>query len=207
VKSSVPLFTHIVLSELWGGTQLDQAQREEEGYNASLGTVVAFAEIADAHVWPVYDPPTPRPRAASDRPVLMLNSDLDGQTPLGDAQAIQQDLNGPQQTFVTMPDAGHIVILNSLLAGAKENNEPADQCGTQVMLSFLDDPSRAPDTSCIADVYRLSFAASNQRNRDSSREHFGTEDMWGDTATADPRSGIVATMLDGVVQLTKFRSG
>lgn len=181
VKSSPVLFSHIALSELWNGTPLAQATIEAKKLKASLGTVVALAELADAHVWPTYKDPLSELHASTQRPVLMLNSDLDFQTPLADAMEILGDLNGPSQWFVTMPDAGHVVIFNSLLSSAQGDN-PIDHCGARVMLSFLDEPTRRPDTSCISQVYRLSFDAANQRNRKSSRENFGTEDLWGDAA-------------------------
>lgn len=140
---------------------------------------MAFAELADAHVWPVYKDPLSELHASTQRPVWMLNSDLDFQTPLADAMEILGDLYGPNQWFVTMPDAGYVVIFNSLQSFA-QGGDPIDHCGTRVMLSFLDEPTRRPDTSCISQVDRLSSDAANQRNRKSNRESFGTEDLWGD---------------------------
>jgi hypothetical protein len=46
------------------------------------------------------------------------------------------------------------------------------------MLSFLDDPTRPPDTSCISNVEPLSFDASDPRNQQTSQQYFGIPTMW-----------------------------
>ncbi|MGX2031389.1 hypothetical protein [Methylocaldum gracile] len=177
VKYSAPLSSHITLSELWEGTSFAQIMNEAEGFYAWLNVAPSLALLADAQVWPVYRDPLSDLHANTRAPALMLNSDIDSNTPLAEAIPIREDLNGPNQRFVTVPDAGHVVILNSLMAGAK-GDKPADHCGTRVMLSFLDDPYGEPDTSCISGVERLSFDAANSRNRKSSLQYLGRKDMW-----------------------------
>lgn len=179
------LFDHLVLSELWGGTPLEELQRQSDQLFASLDTALLLGQVADAGIWPTYSDPRSNLHAATDRPVLMLNAELDGQTPLEDALRIRADLHGPTQYFVTMPGAGHIVLLNSVLRGAS-GDRPEDNCGTLVMLSFLDDPTRPPDTSCRDDVQRLDFDAADPFNRTNSLENFGTEDMWDGVPAVSP---------------------
>jgi pimeloyl-ACP methyl ester carboxylesterase len=177
VKYSAPLYYEIVLSELWKGTPLAQLEKEQESYYASRGVILPVAALADAHVWPVYSDPLSARHAATDRPVLMLNSDIDPQTPLELAMHLRDDLHGPNQYFVTMPGGGHIVIFNSLLNGGN-SEDPTGHCGSLVMLSFLDDPTRPPDTSCISNVEPLSFDASDPRNQQTSQQYFGIPTMW-----------------------------
>lgn len=181
VKQSVPLFTHIVLSEMFKGTPASVLEKQVAHYNASLPQAVPLAQLNDAHLWPVYRDPLSTLHAHTDIPVLMLNSDLDPQTPIADALHLRDDLHGAHQYFVTVPDAGHVVILNSLLRDTS-GDQPTDNCGTRVLFSFLDDPTRPPDTSCLSELQRLSFDAADPRNQKSSQKNFGTVDLWGEAS-------------------------
>jgi hypothetical protein len=61
--------------------------------------------------------------------------------------------SGTNQYFVQFPNSGHAVTRNSPTTQASA--APHDwlhECGWQVVESFLSDPSKAPDTSCIGNT-------------------------------------------------------
>jgi pimeloyl-ACP methyl ester carboxylesterase len=82
---------------------------------------------------------------SSPVPILILQGTLDPRTPYGDIMRAQY--SGKNQYYVEFPGANHAIFLPT----ATPMVEPAAPgCGWQVIRSFLEDPTRAPDTSCIS---------------------------------------------------------
>jgi pimeloyl-ACP methyl ester carboxylesterase len=82
---------------------------------------------------------------ASDIPTLVLAGEFDPITPPAWAELAAETLRNSY--FYTLPHSGH----GASLTGG--------ECPRAIVLDFLDDPSRAPDTSCIAsDMATLAFA-------------------------------------------------
>jgi hypothetical protein len=112
-------------------------------------------------------------------PILAMNGTLDPQTPIGKANAAQENLRGPHQHFVTMPWSPHGVAFASPVATAG-----APPCGMQLVRGFLADPHAEPDTACINDLLPP-FAL----NPNVTARFFGSLDMWENTE----RASAVAT--------------
>jgi hypothetical protein len=124
-------------------------------------------------------------------PILMLNGTMDPQTPIETAIAAEAQLNGPMQTFVTVPEAVHGVI-NTPVA-----TQGALPCGAQIMLSFLEDPLAQPSTACLSDLLPLTF----DFGVEEAQVVFGTDDAWDNPQPkvgefAEPGSGAPAPFID-----------
>jgi len=159
-KASYPIYGwsdvvlhNIVLSEQWltNPTQAEVATKEEDVL-AIQGFMWNMAGVAIS--WPRYPHDTyygTWPSSAA--PVLALQATLDPATPYGDV--IKAQYSGKGRYFVELPKANHGVVHN-------ENSPMADPaaygCGWQVVQSFLANPTKAPDTSCIKSMAPLDFS-------------------------------------------------
>jgi pimeloyl-ACP methyl ester carboxylesterase len=100
-------------------------------------------------------------------PVLVLQGGLDPWAPFGDV--LKRHYAGTNQHFVEFPNANHGVVKASPMVDPR-----ADSCGQQVMVSFLAEPHKAPDTSCIAGMAPLDYAHPPQQWLDD----VGIQDLW-----------------------------
>ncbi|MBQ4863067.1 alpha/beta fold hydrolase [Pseudoalteromonas sp. MMG013] len=88
-------------------------------------------------------------------PTLVLNGDLDPQTPHYYIPIVQSAFTSSNQRYVELPETEHGVIFVS--HSTKEN---ANTCGVDIMQSFINHLWSQPDTSCIKDLQGLNFKAS-----------------------------------------------
>ena len=103
--------------------------------------------------WPIYESDEFFHKWASeDVPILMLNGTLDLQTPLEIAMNARENLSGPHQYFIEVPYANHGVVSSSPVKTLF-----AHDCGMQIMLDYMKDPTIEPDTSCLADLKPVDF--------------------------------------------------
>jgi len=79
----------------------------------------------------------------NDVPTLILSGELDPVTPPENGEAVAEDL--PYVYAYTFPGVGHGTFAKSA-------------CSLSIMAQFLDDPTRAPDADCIADL-ELAFVS------------------------------------------------
>jgi hypothetical protein len=100
-------------------------------------------------------------------PVLVLQGGLDPWAQFG--AVLKSHYSKAHQYFVEFPSANHGVVMTSPMVDPR-----GDSCGQQVMMSFLADPSRAPDTSCIAGMAPLDFGNPPQQWLDD----IGIKDLW-----------------------------
>jgi len=103
--------------------------------------------------WPKYAPDTSDPAwPHTEIPMLMINGDLDGETPIDLALAARDHYHGPHQTFVIIPNATHA-------AGYQSPTTRPDgiPCGIDIMGSFVHDPRGALDLSCLDELEPLTF--------------------------------------------------
>jgi pimeloyl-ACP methyl ester carboxylesterase len=141
---------NIVFSDFWPNSpSVSDLQGQEKAMIAYAGFPPANALMA------LFWPKTPHDSyygtwPSSPAPMLVLQGALDPQTPFADV--VKPHYSGPRQYFVELPNAGHDVVRTSPMVDPN-----ARTCGVQVMLSFLADPSRSPDTSCIAGMAPLDF--------------------------------------------------
>lgn len=92
--------------------------------------------------WPV-NPPNPRNHQAvtSDLPTLILESANDPATPPANGQLAAQTLS--KSFYIETPGVGHTVL--------------GTACGMQMIVAFVGDPTKRPDTSCTTGM-TITFA-------------------------------------------------
>lgn len=168
-RESTLLQNHIILSELWEepAPSLEDMQAREASLVISPELVPEVARVYD--LWPRYehDEYTNRWPSSKSVPILAMNGTLDPQTPIEIAMVAAQQLNGPQQHFVTVPFSSHLVLLSSPLKGSR------DTCGAQLVKGFIDDATAAPNVACLENlkpVFDLDPAIASN--------YFGKPDVW-----------------------------
>ncbi|MCU0693894.1 MAG: alpha/beta hydrolase [Polyangiaceae bacterium] len=147
------LHHHVALSELWASPppstdelqQIVSSSLFAPGYGPRVGSQLAR--------WPLY----PRDSLvdqwpSTSVPLLMLNGDMDPQTPLASARVVEDHLRAAHQHFVRVRLAAHTVAVQSPM-----NDVEQLPCGLQMILGFLGAPTAPLDTSCLAGLKRLDF--------------------------------------------------
>ena len=169
-RMSTCLFNNVGLSELWEDPLPDPAD-----VAALVAPLYFSAELAPwvaalQDMWPFY----PQDQyvgnwPSTTVPVLMMNGDLDPQTPPWVAAPAETHFTGTHHYYYVFPRCAHCVICQSLVQTLGAQN-----CGVQMLFDFIDDPQAAPDTACLADILPIDF------NGDPgySQWLFGTDDMW-----------------------------
>lgn len=124
---------------------LNDARVDNSGHYASVfGNAVAHEYVEACKIIGVPVLPAGSDELVeSDVPVLLLSGGLDVQTPSFLAGEVVGRL--ANATHVVFPSGFHVQVAN------------LNRCAIAILLSFLDDPSAAPDTSCAADGEALVF--------------------------------------------------
>ncbi len=183
------LFFHIGLSELIGNNPMsaDKAKELDETLLATDHVVANWGLPLLEEGWPTYETDEYYHKWASqDVPILMLNGTLDPRTTIDEARKAEENLNGPNQYFVEIPNTGHVVMF-----GSPVKNLFAPHCGMQIALDYMKDPLSKPDTSCLADLKPIDFRG----NPLMALVLFGTWDIW--------ENGINTTLSDDQISLMK----
>ena len=167
------LFYHIGLSELMSDDPMS-AEEMKEIDETLLGTEHFVANKLLPLLekgWPTYETDEYYHNWASPHvPILMLHGPLDQRTPIAIASIARESLTGPNQYFIEVPNASHVVISNSPV-----KNIFATQCGMQIVLDYMEDPFKEPDTSCLANLKPIDFRG----NPLLALQVFGTWNIWG----------------------------
>ncbi len=168
---SHPLFFHVATSDMWdhdGGPTQEEAVATWETYTMATGLTGWVAEMVPR--WPSA-PDDEYTDGFSDYtgPLLMLQGGLDPATPVEFAQTVGDHYTGDLQTWALFPHGAHGLIHGTTLPDGS-------QCGEQLYLQFLDDPTRALDTDCIEDTLPVQFDGYAEYNQ----YFLGTADAWGD---------------------------
>jgi pimeloyl-ACP methyl ester carboxylesterase len=126
--------------------------------------------------WPSFpeDPLNTQWPIVTGSPVLILNGELDPQTPVDLATVFAQKLQSPHQTFVKFPFSAHDTVVQSWARSPDQV-----PCGYQIALDFLAHPE-TPDTSCVSSSPAVSFDSTVEQ----AQSWFGTDDLW-DNGVAD----------------------
>ncbi|MBX3224209.1 MAG: alpha/beta fold hydrolase [Labilithrix sp.] len=160
---------NIIFSELWENPAPTASELALIRDNAVASRDITEQMSFLYEGWPRYSPdPSSKAYADTDTPMLFLQGGLDPATLLRKARPMREHFTRPHQTWVEVPTAGHTVFASSTTSEGRS-------CGTRMIMGFLEDPKRAVDTSCIADVVPLDF--SNPRTAFTSAL-FGTTDAW-----------------------------
>jgi pimeloyl-ACP methyl ester carboxylesterase len=139
--------------------------------------------------WPSFpaDPLNDHWPTATTSPVLVLNGELDPQTPIEITRTFTEKFVSPHMTFVSFPFSAHDTVVQAL--DRSPDNIP---CGYQVVLDFLSHPE-APDTSCVADARPVAFDS----RQDQAEAWFRTRDLWDNLPPDDGGTGDAPTTRDG----------
>ena len=167
------LFYHIRLSEeMVDPVPLDVMKEIDSTLLASSHYSYRCLQLLDK--WPTFETDMYyRQWVSQDIPILMINGILDHATPINVANNARENLTGPNQYFIEVPNAKHgVVFYNKLSAPVKNIFAPG--CGMQIMLDYMEDPLEEPDTSCLADLKPIDF----QGNPLMALLLFGTWNLW-----------------------------
>lgn len=174
--NSPVLGMNIILSELWNSVSVAEEQQIIDGAYASEDSGVSTAAISALDVWPLYTDQYIGRWGSSNLPILMMNSNIDGQTPFAWAENFASHFTGSSQYLIEMPDAAHGTLFTLPMADDVELQN--ESCGMKIMFSFVENASVSPDTSCLNSAFTLSFDPSTPQNKYISNMFFGTEDIW-----------------------------
>jgi pimeloyl-ACP methyl ester carboxylesterase len=114
-----------------------------EAVNARARVPFRRAVNRDCEEWlPRFSEASMRTPVRSDIPALILTGYFDDRTPTEHARRIASTLS--RAYLVEFPDEGH-------------DARPTG-CHAAILMRFLEDPTRKPDTSCVATIQPISFA-------------------------------------------------
>jgi pimeloyl-ACP methyl ester carboxylesterase len=169
--ASDALFYNVAYSELWPEAAqhptIAEIAEMAAGLHVSTGLTTRMVEGQSA--WPTYaDDAFVGGWATTSMPLLMMNGDLDPQTPIWVGDDAAEHFTGPGQSFLTVPRAAHCVIAQTPAAEGERS------CGMKLLLDFLGDPLLAPDTSCYAEIPEETFTGDPAWNE----YLLGTRDLW-----------------------------
>jgi len=166
---ALPLYMHIVLSELWPLDPLTIA--EYDAIDAALTIAPSSTGLFQAlwEEWPV----TPRDTfageiAVTSTPVLMLQGGLDPQTPDFAAAPLIDALVGQGNTVLEFPLSPHAIVSGSPLA-----SDPLVHCGALAVLAFAVD-GRTTAPACLDDLATIDFGD----NVDLATQAFDQGSIW-----------------------------
>jgi pimeloyl-ACP methyl ester carboxylesterase len=139
----------------------------DETFDDGTDTLIASSGLP-AHVRSIGDAVPSYPHdaffgewARTDARILILQGELDSQTPPSNGNAARDHFKGPNVHFVSFPWTNHAVFNN--LA-----------CGAVVATKFVANPTEAPDTSCTAQIPPPSFSVATS----DAMARFGQPDLW-----------------------------
>lgn len=167
------LSMHVGLSELWEDPLPDPADVDAMVSPLYFSVDLAPRVVALQDRWPFY----PQDQyvgnwPSTEIPVLMMNGDLDPQTPPWLAAPAETHFTGTHHYYFTFPRCPHGIVGQSYVT-----TPGAYTCGVQMMVDFIDNPLVAPDSTCLADILPIDFTGVPGW----SQYLFGTEDMWENT--------------------------
>jgi len=183
---SQPLSTNIALSELISSPKPTAAEVRANVTDlvASIDAGPANADAID--VWPIYEPDGYFGQyAETSVPMLMLNGDLDPQTPLRVAQPMGDHFQGPNQNFLVIPYSPHTTLTQSYV------DEDGNTCGADLAGQFFADPAKTLDLTCLSEVEPPNFWG----YPDLTPVIFQTESAWADEAPISAASASVSAQL------------
>jgi pimeloyl-ACP methyl ester carboxylesterase len=91
----------------------------------------------------------------TDLPVLLIRGEWDGA--IDTRYMVEQARRMPRGTLVTFPARGHVLLFDGPTGDVS--------CERSITSRFLADPSRRPDTSCVADMPDLRFTVGEPATR------------------------------------------
>jgi pimeloyl-ACP methyl ester carboxylesterase len=174
--NSTALGMNVIIPELYKGISPASAKAIQDAAYVSEDVTLDVAETGSAGLWPAYDDQYIGDIPATNIPVLMVNSNIDGQTPLSSAIKAKAIFDQDFQTFIEIPDAAHGAVFQSPLKDYPTTK--SEMCGVKIMFGFMANPRGDMDTSCLSSMYSLEFSGVSSENVAASNAYFGTANMW-----------------------------
>eukprot|EP00029_Vermamoeba_vermiformis_P011787 TRINITY_DN6587_c0_g1_i1.p1 TRINITY_DN6587_c0_g1~~TRINITY_DN6587_c0_g1_i1.p1 ORF type:complete len:525 (+),score=73.78 TRINITY_DN6587_c0_g1_i1:3-1577(+) len=173
VTVSLPVMLTVTLSEIFDSDPAHPLTLEEhQGIERTLlfSPRIAYAVAVARPYWLTYKPDSLSRNEyyTEDIPTLILQGELDPQTPPIYGIHAKTNYNQPHQQLVTIPYAPHETVRNDKAS-----------CGAQVMASFLNNPTGDVDTSCTSRVTPIDFEGVTAATKQASKSFFGTPLLWG----------------------------
>lgn len=163
---------HLMLSELvtFPGDSLTPEEILEYETNLLSTRYLSYSNALHAEFWPAYETDEYWGEwAPTSVPILVLQGGLDYMTPLDPVAAAMTELSGHDQHFLLFPTGRHGLMFESPV-----DEDYETQCGFEIVMKYIKDPSAAPDASCIEDVLALDFAG----NPEYVEAIMGVPDPW-----------------------------
>ncbi len=155
---------HVALSEMW-----NESDPSSDSLEALVAGTVATTAVSSSfsHTWPDWPRYAPDPldgaQAPFDGPMLILHGGLDPTMPAGRLTEIRETYAGENQTFLVIPEAGHVTVNYS-------------GCSRTLYAQFLADPRAGVDTGCVGEETFVEF----QVDASTANAIFGRPDLWTD---------------------------
>jgi hypothetical protein len=110
--------------------------------DADLEVVIEYGAFSVCENWPAEEAdPSVKEPLISDIPTLVLAGEFDPVTPPQYGQLVASYLGN--STFYVFPSVGHDVL--------------TDECARAITGAFIDDPTKPPDATCLAEMAGLAF--------------------------------------------------
>jgi len=142
------LFSVLCTEDLIGRTPEDLLNIRAALPRQMVGTadpevIVEYGIFGICENWPVEEAdPWVKEPLVSDIPTLVLEGEFDPVTPPEYGQLVAENLSNSY--FFEFPGEGHNIIV-------------ANECARSIAGAFIDDPTRAPDAACIAEMPGVVF--------------------------------------------------
>eukprot|EP01103_Thecamoeba_quadrilineata_P009620 TRINITY_DN193_c6_g1_i1.p1 TRINITY_DN193_c6_g1~~TRINITY_DN193_c6_g1_i1.p1 ORF type:complete len:637 (-),score=107.23 TRINITY_DN193_c6_g1_i1:56-1966(-) len=152
--SSSLLYMNVAFSELWGANGQDTSfNRLYQVFSQTFFATGVFTLAPLVSEWDTYEAPAPywNRSFVSKTNVLLLNGDLDAQTPYEYAETQFNAITGGRKELVLVPYAPHYTIFNSPVTNSEID------CGMQIMLSFIKSAGEPVNKDCTSRVVAPNF--------------------------------------------------
>eukprot|EP01080_Neovahlkampfia_damariscottae_P004813 gene4813-8399_t len=183
-RNSVPLSTpqhssimkrHVFYSELWGTmNNIPSSEELKQKYKDSyFGFGNSYKSFDLINQWPISEKNEFFNKTFSDNDVsvLILSSKIDSQTPLKYAEEFSKNIISKNKYSYIISNANHFVIMNSPVSSTNGTN---DDCGMQILMSFLQNPDVEPSNGCLSLLLPISFRGEPESNF----KYFGVADLY-----------------------------
>jgi hypothetical protein len=168
---SYVLMYHIGLSEEINENPISAEEMAEIDKTLLATSHMSYKHLQLLKRWPTYETDEYyRQWASQDVPILMLNGTLDQKTSIAISSIARDNLTGPNQYFIPVPNGNHYLTWD----GSPVKNIFAPDCGTQIILDYMEDPLEEPDTSCLTNLMQINFRG----NPLMALALFGTWNLW-----------------------------
>jgi hypothetical protein len=188
MNSNNVLYYNIVFSELWYGRTQEEITEVFDNSLFNTGNGLDMYNMKNSSHWNEYgDTGYLNQSPNTSTPILMMNGTLDPQTALEIALPSKELFNKENQYFITFPQTPHGVSSSSITNEMISNFGQGTTCGEKIMFQFFSNPTQEPSTTCLSDMYQLSWADSGMV-RGMGYQLLGTPDVWDGTPTGKKSS-------------------